>query len=139
MNKIYFVLIFLLIGCSATVKPSEELLRNADYEESPNLESLESLARNFIKTDRQFYDPNGAEIERCTKPRKSWANEWDYYYDSNTNEYIFTWEFNCHINGKNRLGGFIGFDEYKFIYHRGKVVNMKRDFGNNTIWGGFNN
>lgn len=106
-------------SCAATVRPPTlEQLAAADYGSAPPTSTIPAMVRKFLK-ERGYFDPNGAEIEACTEPKRGWTiNSYDSIYSG---DYIFGWEFFCDVNGKNLSGGFIGFETLRYLARDGAV------------------
>ena len=107
----------LFTGCGLK-PPTPEELANADYGPKPALEEVPTMLRKYFKR-AGYYDPNGVEIEECSALEKGWRHKLEKRQES---RYYFGWLSSCDINGKNLMGGFIGFRRASYLIHSGEVV-----------------
>lgn len=87
-------------GCTAI--PATAQAKKADYGTPVSRSDLE----NKVRREYGFFDPYSAVI-RCAEPRKAWA---DFMYEPK-----YGYLAQCNLNGKNRLGAYVGEQTTVFI------------------------
>ena len=110
---------FLTIGCAPIItQPTPEQKAQADYGQKPTQSELPGMIRKYLKS-QEYYDPNGAEIENCTDLVQGWIDNFNY---TDSTPFIFVWTVKCDVNGKNRMGGFTGFQTLEYHLKDGAVI-----------------
>jgi hypothetical protein len=114
----------------------------AKYGPEPEQAQLASIVRKYLKK-RGYYDPNGTEIEACAPAKKGWiaVDAWETDeegFTSPSKDFHFGWRTQCDINGKNRMGGFVGFETIEYIIAENmvKAGNLPRSSRDNTLTAG---
>lgn len=119
MNKIISVLVILILsacGQLPKVKPTDSELASANYGIPPNKSEFSELLRKYLKKSG-YKDPNSAQVEDCSDPQKKWQHVEDEY----TPKYFYGWQFECDLNAKNSMGGYVGFSRETFLFKDGEV------------------
>lgn len=113
------VFLIALLSCATKVRtPSPEQLSSAQYGSAPAKLEVPEMIRRYLKASG-YYDPNGSEIEACTDPIQGWVKNPNY---DSREEFVFGWKVSCDINGKNRMGGFVGFETIQYFVKDGNVI-----------------
>ena len=128
MNKITLILAVavLLTGCAHQVVvkvPSEEQLKSASYGEKPDMaqveKSIKAWSVDALKDpdSMQLMDisksSNQGWLPLCLRPYENECFERNFYFG-----HIVT----ARINAKNSNGGYVGYNDYSFLFHGNKVV-----------------
>ena len=112
-----------LTSCTRRIiAPTEQDLSSANYGTAPASSELPDLLRKYLKATG-YFDPNGTEIENCSQPIKGWVRNDNYDVDA---DFLFGWKSNCDVNGKNRLGGHVGFETIEYFLKDGKVLSGRQ-------------
>ncbi|MCB0346973.1 MAG: hypothetical protein KDD66_17775 [Bdellovibrionales bacterium] len=112
------ILIALMSCTPKNLKPTDQQIANANYGEAPDVSEIPVMVRQYLKRSG-YYDPNGAEIEGCTEPERGWVKNLDYEIHA---DFLFGWKTQCDVNGKNRMGGFVGFQAIEYVILDDKVI-----------------
>lgn len=112
-NVLMFFAVFMLAACATP--PKSEEVKSANYGEKPSTDDMVSAAKNHMS--KSLYDPYSA-VYSCTKPAKSWViagsgKEGNVKFGRT----YFGYTSVCTINAKNRLGGYVGDQEYLFMIY----------------------
>ena len=102
----------LLSGCG-TLTPDQ--MANADYGPEPT--EYETTITTYM--ERRLFDPYSA-VYRFGQPRKGYA-----YVNGTIWAPEFGWIVEAEINGKNRMGGYVGLQPYTFFFQWAEVQALE--------------
>lgn len=117
--RIFSLILFsTFLACSPVkiMAPNEADLLSANYGNPPPVSALPELIKKYLKR-KGYKDPNSAEIEDCSAPQKGWMHageKWESIFE-------YGWQFECDINAKNSMGGYVGFSREKYVYRDGEI------------------
>jgi hypothetical protein len=112
-NLVFSVVVLMLFGCAAMNKPSPEQITNADYGGYP-ADYQQVIQDRLSKT---MYDPYSAVFTNWRGPSKG------YIYDI-TGVY-YGYRVCVDVNGKNRLGGYVGSRPFLFIIKNNEIIKAE--------------
>lgn len=111
-----FSLIVIITAC-ATPQPSQQQIMNADYGDYP--ENYQEIIKNFM--EQRMFDPYSAVYTNWTTPTKAWyGGKW---YSGKQIKYGY--KVCVDINGKNKLGGYVGYQLFYFLIKDGYVIAVQ--------------
>ena len=118
MKRFILVALFCLTGCSTTLTQAE--MDSADYGYAISQEGAESAALQFLHN--YLKDPQSALCE------------WKPIYKGgrkdgliNGNKSHFGYVLDGKVNAKNSYGGYVGYKNWEFMFHDGKIEAIYTD------------
>jgi len=108
-KSLILILISILFSISCTrqfsiLPPTPEILQTADYGKYP--ENYQEIIKNYMY--KVAIDPNSLMY-------RDWEIFKDWAWDSANKKYVFGYSVCVYINGKNRFGGYTGWQLYYFF------------------------
>ena len=110
MKKVALVVAFLLVAGCGLIQPTPQEKANAYYGPYPS--NYQEIIKEHMKY--KLFDPYSATFEFPHQPVQAWLVPM-----GNLN---YGWAVVCLINAKNRMGGYVGFQEHQFLLRDGQVV-----------------
>lgn len=107
--RIFFILLSLLTG-GCVHSPSMQEIQNADYGTYPD--KYQDITKEYIT--QAMYDPDSAMFTNWREPKKD--------YVSDINGSVFGYKVCVSVNGKNRLGGYAGYQPYYIFIRNNRVL-----------------
>jgi hypothetical protein len=124
MKKLMVLVVLCVLafgGCALTTKePTVAELAAANYGIAP--ENPKELAMAHLKNT--LFDSMSAVVEWQGECVKGWWQLWESESLLVPPKTYFGWTFVAKINAKNRMGGYVGFQNYKFCFRDGKLVHV---------------
>lgn len=116
MRNFFLVLIIILcFGCAKP--PTAEEMASWDYGPYPdNYEEI--IKQNMVKV---LIDPYSAQYHFQGAPEKKWMA-------SPFGETKYGWGGVVFVNAKNRLGGYVGAQEFAYIIKNGQLIEFEENF-----------
>lgn len=110
-NMLGVFLLFLLglsTGCATA--PTQQQINAADYGE---LKAIDSYQNQIIANlHEDLIDPYSATFANWKGPKKMWTNVGSGAFP----EYVFGYQICVDVNAKNRMGGYIGTEPFRFFF-----------------------
>lgn len=103
------VVFILLAGCGL-VQPTPQEIASAYYGPYPS--TYQDVIKEYMKY--KLFDPYSAVFEFPHQPVQAWMVP--------VGNKTYGWAVVCRINAKNRMGGYVGFQEHQFLLRDGQVV-----------------
>lgn len=97
------------VGCGL-VQPTPQEIATAYYGPYPS--NYQDIIKEHMKY--KLFDPYSAVFEFPNQPARAWMVP--------MGNKVYGWAVVCLINGKNRMGGYVGFQEHQFLLRDGQVV-----------------
>lgn len=112
--SLYLVTLFALTACGG-MPPKPDAIQAANYGKKPTKDEMTSAVGSYMS--KRLIDPYSAVYE-CSNPEKAWViggpgSEGNVQLGRTYYGYLST----CTINSKNRLGGYVGAQEYMMMLY----------------------
>lgn len=117
-------LVLALAGCATP--PTAQELAAADYGPPPI--AFPEKIKDFMEL--RLKDPSSAQYRFDNLPTKMWSKAGPLFGGGT----MYGWRVDVLINAKNELGGYVGYQQYGFLFRDGRIIayNERSDLGLNT-------
>jgi hypothetical protein len=113
MKTFPIIIIIALAGCAENPNPQ----KNAAADHGPYPEHYEAIIHEWIRTE--FFDPYSIRDLEIAKPMKGWRTGAPIFGEKSI---YYGWEVVVKLNGKNRMGGYVGLQTFDVLIRDGKVI-----------------
>jgi len=126
IKKLFLTIFFIFLIACAT-KPTPEEIAKLDYGNPPT--AYKAAVRQYFQ--EVLFDPFSAYYKFCNEPQKTWIKESPLF----GGKLLAGWIVFVKVNAKNRLGGYVGWKTYGFLFKDDKIIRIFDDFMVRSIWG----
>lgn len=112
-----FLAVWITIGSGCASAPTAEQLANADYGTPMMQADAEAVAEEWLRY--QLFDAESARFE-WDGVERGWIREAPIH----GGQLRFGYQLTGRINAKNRMGGYVGFKPYLFLFFDGEIGSV---------------
>lgn len=120
LHRFSLLCVVVICGCAVVPAPTVEEARAIGYGPEPTVEVLDQALKTFFQ-DR-LIDPESARFSYRNRPKKEYMKETGIFGDHTLRT---GWTFIVAVNAKNRLGGYVGAEDYEFLIKDGVIVGCR--------------